>query len=291
MASANMKDIKRRIKSVESTMQITKAMELVANSKLRRAKNRADTARPFFDSLSAAMSEISANSKGFQSVFITQRPLRSVLLIVIAGDRGLAGGFNSNVLKAAMNEITRLKTEGVEPKVMAIGKKSVEFFQKRNVAMLEGGSYSNVAEAMTIYYGVSFAHQILSGYRSDQFQQVQLYYTTFISTLSQEVRRQQILPFVPASPPNGQASALVEYDPSPEAVFESIVPKYLAGLLFGAVADSYAAEQAARRTAMESASDNAGDMINHLSLQYNRARQATITQEITEIVSGSNALN
>lgn len=285
MASANMKDIKRRIKSVESTMQITKAMELVASSKLRKAKQKADKARPFFNTLYDTMCKITSDCRNIKSPFTTKRAVKSVLMVVIAGDRGLAGGFNANVLKPALKKAVEYKSLGIDVKILPIGKKAVEFFEKREYKLM--GKYLGIGEIMSIYKAMTIADTIVHYYCDKEFDKVELYYTTFISALSQEAKTMEILPFVPQKREESKAIVLTEYEPSPEDVFNDIVPKYLSGLIFGAVVDSFASEQAARRTAMESASDNASDMIDDLSLIYNRARQATITQEISEIVSGA----
>lgn len=291
MAGANMKDIKRRIKSVESTMQITKAMELVASSKLRRAKERADKAHPYFNTLYDTMYEIFATSPEITSRFTRMRDEKKVLLVVIAGDRGLAGGFNSNVLKLAYNYGKELQAKGIAVQVYAIGKKAVEFFQKREFELVE--SYIGVAESMHIYTATDMADNIVKRFSKRQCDRVELFYTTFISALTQVPQQITALPVdikkgeQPKIVGEKKAHQLTIYEPSAEAVFNSIIPEYVSGLLYGSIVDSFAAEQASRRTAMESASDNAGDMIDALSLLYNRARQAAITQEISEIVSGS----
>lgn len=276
MASANMKDVKRRIKSVESTMQITKAMELVASSKMRRAKERAEAAQPFFKALYDAMSDISGDS-AFKSAFTqTSESNLSYLLLVIAGDRGLAGGFNSNVLKLAISRADELIKQGFDVKIIPIGRKSVEFFEKRSYDVME--KYQNIAEGIDTYEASDIADTVIEGFNDGEFNRVELIYTTFVSALTQTPMDVQVLPVEHLN--NGTentARALTVYDPSPEAVFDGMIPQYMSGLIYSAIVDSYASEQAARRTAMESASDNAGEMIDQLSLLYNRARQAVIT--------------
>lgn len=285
MATANMKDVKRRIKSVESTMQITKAMELVASSKMRRAKERAQAAQPFFKALYDTMSDISMDS-AFKSRYTRSTKIKSCLLVVVAGDRGLAGGFNSNVLKLATARADELKEQGVGVKIIAVGKKAVEYFEKRSYDVME--SYQGIAESLDTYDADDIAVNIISGFNEGDYDKVELVYTTFVSALTQTPVNVQILPVENLD--NGKTDsprALTIYDPSPEAVFDGMIPQYMSGLVYSAVVDSFASEQAARRTAMESASDNASEMINQLSLLYNRARQAVITQEITEISSAS----
>lgn len=284
MASSNMKDIKRRIKSVESTRQITKAMELVASSKLRKAKEKADNSKPFFNTLYDTMCEIVASDNTFNSIYTRKRKNNVTLLVVIGGDRGLAGGFNANVLKLAQQRYDELK-ESSEVVVLPIGRKAVEYFEKRDVKIMT--RYENISESLTIYGAMSIADKIIDVYNKDKIDRVELFYTDCVSPLLQEAKRMPLIPL--DIEPDKEYKGLTNYDPSPEAVFDSIIPRYLAGVLFGAIVDSFAAEQAARRTAMENATDNANEMISDLSLMYNRARQAAITQEITEIVGGASA--
>lgn len=284
MATANMKDVKRRIKSVESTMQITKAMQLVASSKMRKAKQLAETAQPFFKVMYDTMCDISQDN-AFSSVFTRKGEPKTTLLIVIAGDRGLAGGFNANVLKLAQSRADSLKEQGIAVKIMAVGKKAVEFFEKRDYELVE--KYAGIAEGIDAYTVSDIGENIVYSYKNGEYDKVELIYTTLVSALTQEPLDLQILPVEHLDNGDKMPKALTTYDPSPEAVFDGMIPQYMSGLLYSAIVDSYAAEQAARRTAMESASDNAGEMINQLSLLYNRARQAVITQELTELSSAS----
>lgn len=279
MASGNMKDIKRRIKSVQSTMQITKAMELVASSKLRRAKERVLNSRPYFNAMYDTITRISAQARE-NTVYGSHAAVKSSLFIVVAGDRGLAGGFNANVLKLAVAQM-----EGKNVKVLTVGKKSQEFFGKRGYQSV--GDYPGLAETLRIAETHDIVDAILDMYRKQEIDEIFLCYTEFVSPLTQEARCIQLLPSDFKKPNDGKRTAATEYDPSPEVVFESIIPEYLYGVLYGAIVESFASEQSARRMAMESASDNASEMIEDLNLSYNRARQAAITQEITEIVAGS----
>lgn len=276
-----MKDVKRRIKSVESTMQITKAMQLVASSKMRRAKERAEAVQPFFETLFKTMCDISKD-RAFTSVFTKKKFKNSTLMIVIAGDRGLAGGFNSNVLKMSAAKADTIKASGGEVEVIAIGKKAVEYFEKRDYNLT--GKYPQIAEGLAIEEVMDISEDIIARFKLGDFDAVDLVYTTFVSAMTQEPCELQILPVTNLEYFDGKHSTTV-YDPSPEEVFDGMIPQYICGMLYSAIIDSFASEQAARRTAMESASDNAGEMIDKLSLLYNRARQAQITQEITEISS------
>ncbi len=285
MATANMKDVKRRIKSVESTKQITKAMELVASSKLRKAKERAEKAQPYFKELYSTMCDIAQN-KAFSSRFISDNIVKTTLVVVIAGDRGLAGGFNHNVLKLATTKFDEAIQNGNSVRVMPIGKKAVEYFEKRNYEIVN--PCQQIAEGITIYKSQNIADEIISQFKNGEIGKVELVYTTLVSALSQEPVFVEVLPVKNLDDASdAKPQSLTIYDPSPEEVFDDLIPKYINGIIYGAVVDSFASEQAARRTAMESASDNASEMIDSLSLLYNRARQAQITQELTEIVSGS----
>lgn len=279
-----MKDIKRRIKSVESTMQITKAMELVASSKLRKAKEKADKARPYYKELYDTMCVIQAENPKFLSPFTKGGDEGKVLLVVVAGDRGLAGGFNSNVFKMAEARVGELGgKEHVD--VLTIGKKSVEFFDKRGYSIVE--RHPGIGENIKIHEAAYIADAIVSLYMKGVYSAAEIFYTEFVSAITQQAVTRPLLPVELRD--IEVSKALPIYEPSVSEVFNHIVPRYITGMVFGAVVDSFASEQAARRNAMENASDNAGEMISNLSLMYNRARQASITQEITEIVSGASA--
>lgn len=283
MASGNMKDIKRRIKSVQSTMQITKAMELVASSKMRRAKERALAARPYFNTIYQTITRLAAATRDNSSVYTRPREVKNSLFVVIAGDRGLAGGYNANLFKLAAAQM-----DGKNAQVITIGKKAQEHYAKRAWPVTQ--DYPGIAETMKISDTHEIVSQMLELFRGGAVDEVYLCYTRFISPLQQEPTCIQVLPArfdAQETEPVSGPQVLTEYDPSPEAVFDAVIPEYLYGVLYGAVVESYCSEQSARRMAMEAASDNAGEMIENLNLSYNRARQAAITQEITEIVAGS----
>lgn len=284
MASGNMKAIKRRIKSVGSTMQITKAMELVSSSKLRKAKEKAEAGRPYFEKLYEMMTEIAESKKDFNSPFTEKREVKNRLFIVIAGDRGLAGGYNSNLLKSALADC---KDDVNKPKIIAIGKKAIEFFEKREFEIV--GRYPLLAETAKTADCGDIATMAIEMFRREEVDQVKIFYTTFVSPLVQNPVSMEILP-IERDEEGGEVPSLITYDPEPEAVFNRIVPKFTMSLIYCALSDSYASEQSARRNAMENATDNAEKMTEELSLKYNRARQEKITNEINEIVSGANAL-
>ena len=279
MAGVSTKEIKNRIRSMESTKQITKAMEMVAASKLRRAQAQVLNSRPYFESLYATINDIVDSTRDFSSPYLIARPVKKILYIVIAGDRGLAGGYNSNVLKLVQAEI-----EGKDATVLPIGKKSVDYFRSHKVPTFT----ETYAEAAGIGIGdcFSIAKQLSKAYLAGEFDEIRVAYTNFVSVLSQTPATLPLLPLL-QQPGKAQGSSDILYEPGSDEVFEAIVPEYLGGILYGALCESRAAEQAARRTAMDAATQNADEMISDLSLKFNQARQAAITQEISEIVAGS----
>ena len=280
MAGVSTKEIKGRIRSMESTKQITKAMEMVAASKLRRAQAQVLASRPYFEILYATIHDIASADRELLSVYLKERPVNRSLFVVIAGDRGLAGGYNSNVLK-----LTLAQMEGKDAVVLPIGKKAVEFFKSRNVPILT--AHYAQAEDLSMSDCFSIAKQLCKDFKAGQFDEIQLSYTNFVSVLQQTPSVLKMLPLIHQKTTSGKPGNLVLYEPDCETVFNAIIPEYLGGVLYGALCESRASEQAARRTAMDSATQNAEEMIDQLSLQFNRARQAAITQEITEIVAGS----
>ena len=282
MAGVSTKEIKNRIRSMESTKQITKAMEMVAASKLRRAQAQVAASRPYFEILHSTIEDITRDNRDFSSPYLKKREGGKILYIVIAGDRGLAGGYNSNVLKLVYSQI-----QGKEASVLPIGKKAVDSFQNRGVPILT----QSYAEAASVGIGdcFSIAKQVCKAFLAGQYDEVYVAYTDFVSMLSQTPDFMQLLPLAKPESKEPEASHHCDplYEHPAEEVFAAIVPEYLGGMLYGALCESRASEQAARRAAMDSATQNAEDMIADLSLKFNRARQAAITQEITEIVAGS----
>ena len=281
MAGVSTKEIKNRIRSMESTKQITKAMEMVASSKLRRAQAQIQSSRPYFQILRSTIDDIVQSNRDFSSPYLVERPVKKVMYIVIAGDRGLAGGYNSNILKLVEAEI-----KGKEAVVLPIGKKAVEFFRSRKVEALT----ESYAEAAVVDIGdcFSIAKHLSKAYLAGEFDEIRVAYTNFVSVLSQVPSTMKLLPLTKDETSGASESHCdTLYEPSDEAVFAAVVPEYLGGILYGALCESRAAEQAARRTAMDAATSNADEMIADLSLKFNRARQAAITSEIIDIVAGS----
>ena len=280
MAGVSTKEIKNRIRSMESTKQITKAMEMVAASKLRRAQAQVAASRPYFEILRGTIDDIVEHNLEITSPYLKERTGNKVMYIVIAGDRGLAGGYNSNILKMVFAQI-----KDKDATVLPIGKKALDFFKSKKVNILT----EDYAEAAAVSIGdcFSISKQLSQAFKKGEFDEIHVAYTNFVSVLSQTPDTHKLLPLVREEGKKPASRAVTMYEPNCEEVFEAVVPEYLGGILYGALCESRASEQAARRTAMDSATSNAEDMIADLSLKFNRARQAAITQEITEIVAGS----
>lgn len=331
MAGAGMKAIKTRIASINSTKQITNAMHLVASSKLRKAKLAADESSSYFNTLYETIVEISMNTKGVNSEFLKNRELKRRCHIVVAGDRGLAGGYNGNAFKEAEKYMGL-----VEDYVITVGKKAYDHYSKMDVEIIDRIESVEKYE----YEDVSrITEKLMKMFVDGEVDEVLFTYTQFFSALSQEARTIKILPLVFDEPleyggerynedieeddPDvfisedllrereeirqrekqeaeeyakkmkskvSTGKAKVQYLPSPQSVLEFLIPTYISGTINGGIVESYASEQGARRTAMESATDNANEMIQSLELSYNRARQSAVTQEITEISAGVEAL-
>ena len=279
MAGVSTKEIKNRIRSMESTKQITKAMEMVAASKLRRAQEQISNSRPYFNILQDTVRRIVSTNRDFSSPYLVARPVKRSLYVVIAGDRGLAGGYNSNILNLVMEKI-----QGQDAVVLPVGKKTVDYFRAHGVPMMT----EQYAVAADIGVGdcFSISRQLCQTFLKGEFDEIHVAYTNFLSVLSQEPAAQCLLPLT-ADGDGEQDPSDTVYEPDAEQVFAAVVPEYLGGVLYGALCESRASEQAARRTAMDAATSNADEMIADLSLKFNRARQSAITQEITEIVAGS----
>ena len=277
---AGMKEIKARIKSVESTMQITKAMELVATSKLRRAKENIERTRPFYLLLGSAIDDILAASSDVESDWFLPREVKKTLFIVYAGDRGLAGGYNANVFRAAQE-----LAKGTDALWLPIGKKALEHmrYKKREIYSdsFEYASEQGVGSMLAL------GSIVADGYKKGEFDRVVLICTEFVSMMTQKVAYDELFPLKRCK--SGGCGSM-ETDCDATEMLDKIVPQYIGGILYSALRESLASESGARRAAMNSANKNAEEMIGTLMLKYNRARQAVITQEITEIVSGAEAL-
>lgn len=279
-----MKDIKRRIKSVSSIRQITKAMELVSTAKMRKARILLDKSRPYYTSVIDSISEILYITNGVKTPLTEIRDIKKKLVIIISSDRGLAGGFNSNVIKFAEKSIDKTNTQ-----LLVVGLKALEYFSKRNYIIDK--CITSYGDSVEFNYAKEIAEFCVKKYVDKEIDAVELIYTNFKSALTQTPIKIDLLPAIGFEPKSGVKTELITYEPSAEKMLDYLIEEFIRIAVYGAFVESSASEQAARRLAMENASDNADEMIEGLSLKYNRARQANITQELTEIVSGAEALN
>lgn len=283
-------DVKRRIGSVKNTKQITNAMNLVSASKLQKAKGRVAQTTPYFNEMRNVVSSVVKNSKGINHPFLIEKEGKRALVIVITSDRGLCGGYNANISKDVLNFIDQK-----EESLYVIGNKGREYFQRRNKNIV--GSLNGISENPTYEDARLLGEFAVDGYVNDQFDEVYIAYTEFKSTISHIPNIMRLLPVDTESfslEDEGDSEdnklSLMKYDPSEEEVLTYIVPKYINTVIYGSLVASSTCEQAARMTSMDAATENANEVIGNLTLVYNRARQSAITQELTEIVSGANAL-
>ncbi|MBR6221579.1 MAG: ATP synthase F1 subunit gamma [Clostridia bacterium] len=278
MAGASMKDIKLRIRSVESTMQITKAMQLVASSKLRGARARMEASRPYMKVARRAVWDIALHNTGAESQYVIPREIRHRCYIVLAGDRGLAGSYNANMFK-------RIEWDSRDANccVIPIGRKAKEYYNRKGARII---TEVDKVEGLTLEACADIAQRVLDSYDAGEYDEVVLAYTSFVSVLTQRTKLKPLLPLDTHDAPE-RTSRQMLCEPDADTLLKGFLPQYLAGLIYAAACDSFASEQAARRVAMDSATKNASEMIEDLSLRYNRARQSSITQELTEIVAGA----
>ncbi|AQS60375.1 ATP synthase F1 subunit gamma [Desulforamulus ferrireducens] len=282
MASAQ--DIRRRIKSVKNTQQITKAMKMVAAAKLRRAQEAVTSARPFALKIKEVLSRVAAASGGASHPLLEVREVKKTAYVVITADRGLCGGFNANVLRRSVTEIKDRNNSAV----VAVGRKSRDFFRRRNYEI--AASYVALGETIQFHQAKEIARFVMDKYVAGEFDEVYLIFSEFVNVLTQRPVSVKLLPVeTPAEETKGPKVEYI-YEPSAEAVLSQLLPTYVESTVFRAMLEAKAGEQGARMTAMDSATKNAKDMIHRLTLSLNRARQAAITKEISEIVGGAAAL-
>jgi F-type H+-transporting ATPase subunit gamma len=283
-----MQDIKRRVRSVTSIEHITSAMKLVSAAKLRRAKKTFENMQEYFHFVTDSIDEIFNNATGVESKYIEgSRKITTTCYVIVTSNRGLAGSFNSNVIKLAENEMLN---DPEKPYIVAVGSKGRDYFARRGYAIL--GEYMSPPENVSFVETGGISKPIIELYDEGKIDEVVLIYTSFISSLEQRPRTKRILPFdVEKGRDVMSFGRQVDYEPSADEVLNYLVPKYVEIMIYGAIVESATCEHAARRIAMENATDNANAMIEDLNLFYNRARQAAITSEITEIISGSDAIN
>ncbi|MDQ0637331.1 F-type H+-transporting ATPase subunit gamma [Pedobacter sp. W3I1] len=292
---ANLKEVRNRIASVQSTQQITKAMKMVSAAKLKRATNAIIALRPYATKLKEILSNLSASLEGSSSPFIQEREPNKVLIVTVSSNRGLAGAFNMNVIKAANNLIAEKYSEQLKNgnvSIISIGKKTQDFYEKRNYNVI--GNNNEVYAALTFENVTKITDAIMAGFIKGEFDKVEVVYNRFKNAAVQFITTEQLLPLPKAEETKVETKTTnVDYilEPSQEEIVEQLIPKSVKIQLYKAVLDSHASEHGARMTSMDKATENAGELLKALKLSYNQARQAAITTELTEIVSGAAALN
>jgi F-type H+-transporting ATPase subunit gamma len=282
----NLREIKGRINSTKSTKQITKAMQMVSSSKLRRAEQNAKAYVPYMEKIQDVVGAIASGTKDSGHPMLTARPVKKTAYLVIGSDRGLAGAYNSSILRQVQRTIDERHKSKDEYVILAIGRVVRDYFVKRDhnvisdvVGLPDQPTFADIKE---------IARNAVGMFIDGTYDQLYMYYNHFVSAIANEVTEKKLLPLTDLAPASSNAS--YEFEPSGEAILEVLLPQYAESLVYGALLDGKASEHASRMTAMKNATDNASDLISDLSLQYNRARQAAITQEITEIVGGAAAL-
>lgn len=286
---ATLRDIKRRIKAVQSTSKITKAMKMVAASKFRKAQQRMFEMRPYADRMNSILSSLASSAEGEIHPLLAVRPRKNIHVLVMTSDRGLCGAFNTNILKAATRHTNELKKEGYEVVISIVGRKARDYYKRRGIEMTK--AWTGISGRISYGNAQEIAADIIENYTNETIDEVVLIYNEFKSAIAQQVVVQRLLPLEPIME-SEEALPVYNfiYEPSKQEIFSRLVPKNVEIQIFRALLESQASEEAARMAAMENATRAANDMIDALSLQYNKARQATITKELMDIVGGVEAL-
>ena len=286
---ATLRDIKRRIKAVQSTSKITKAMKMVAAAKFRKAQQRMFELRPYAERMSEGLSRLVGDLEAEIHPLLVVRPRKNVEVLVITSDRGLCGAFNTNILKASAKHIGDLKGEGFDVSISCVGRKAMDYFKRRNVELRN--SWTGISGKISYANAQEIAADIIESYTNETVDEVIVVYNEFKSVIAQKVIIARLLPLAPIAAAEDALPVFnFIYEPSKEEIFSSLVPKNVEIQIFRALLESQASEEAARMSAMENATKSANEMISKLSLQYNKARQASITKELMDIVGGVEAL-
>ncbi|NOX36173.1 MAG: ATP synthase F1 subunit gamma [Calditrichaeota bacterium] len=285
---ATLREIKRRIGSIKSTQQITKAMKMVAAAKLRRAQENIFAVRPYAYKVRELIGDLMEQIEFFDDPLLEERPVERALLVVVTADRGLCGAFNSNIIRRAIREI-EIHPQ-IETWLVTVGKKGNDFFAKRDYRI--ENSYLDVFNNLQFDRAKAIVNYLIEAFVSGKVDQVKIVYNEFKSVIQQNLVVEQFLPITRQHMASGESGYRTDYiyEPSKEAILKALLPKHLNVQFWRVLLESFAAEQGARMTAMENATDNATELIYELTLQYNKARQAAITKEISEIVGGAEAL-
>jgi F-type H+-transporting ATPase subunit gamma len=287
---ANLKEIRLRITSVNGTMQITSAMKMVSAAKLKRAQDAITRMRPYAEKLQEILQNVSSSLDASENKYAIQREVKNVLVVAITSNRGLAGGFNNNVLKEIRTQMGG-SLQGKNVKILSVGKKAFDLYKRTPQHTVEGFSQTpyEVFDRLTFETSSSIAESVMQQFAEGKYDLVLLVYNKFKNAATQLVVAEQMLPIMPLAQSNANATEYI-YEPSKEEILEDLIPRSLKTQFFKALLDSNAAEHGARMTAMHKATDNASELVKELKLTYNKARQAAITGEILEIVGGAEAL-
>lgn len=284
---ASLRDIKARIDSTKKTKQITGAMEMVSAAKMGKAERNAKGFVPYSDKIQEVVGSIANSGTDVQHPMLTKRKVNKTGYMIITSDKGLVGGYNSHILRRLVQTIEERHTDPSEYTVIVMGSKGYDFCRKRNIPIAK--SILGVADQPSYAEIKEIAQETVQMYADGEIDELIIFYNHYVSAISQVVTKKQLLPIEDVTE-LGSSTSEYEYEPNQEQILNVLLPQYAESLIFGALLDAKASEHAASMTAMKSATDNAGEIIDDLSLQYNRARQAAITQEITEIVGGAAAL-
>ena len=286
----SLKDLKNRIESVKSTRKITKAMQMVAAAKLRRAQDAAEASRPYTERFNAVLSSLAAGAsgEGAPRLLAGTGSDQVHLLVVLTAERGLCGGFNANIAKLARSRAQKLKAEGKTVKILTVGKKGRDVLRRDFGDLFVG--HVDLSEVKRLGYGdaASIAADVLKRFDAGEFDVATIFFSRFESVISQVPTAQQVIPFEVSE--GAATDSQYDYEPSEEAILADLLPRGVATAIFSALLENGASEQGARMSAMDNATRNAGDMIDKLTIEYNRSRQAVITNELIEIISGAEAL-
>ena len=289
---ASLKDIRLRIESTKNTQQITKAMKLVSAAKLRKAQHNITNMRPYAMTLKNIIADIAATQKVTHPLMTKKETVKSVLLVVLTSDRGLCGGFNSNINKFADKYLTENKNNFEKIDIVFIGKRGIDFFSRKKIKGIE--TFTKLDKDISYDFAKHIAEKLIAHYESGSYDEIRLIYNEFKSAISQKVTCETLLPVEieksSFSEGDHKFAADMIFDPAPEKIIEDLLKKNFNLQVYRAMSESVASEHGARMTAMENATNNAKDMINKLTLTYNKARQEKITTELTEIVSGAESL-
>ncbi|MCT8653270.1 F0F1 ATP synthase subunit gamma [Glaesserella parasuis] len=287
---AGAKEIRTKIASVRNTQKITKAMEMVAASKMRKTQERMSASRPYSDAIRKVISHIAKGSIDYKHPFLTEREVKKVGFLVVSTDRGLCGGLNINLFKTVLNELKTRKDKGIDARLGLVGNKAVSFFQAMGLDVKAQITGLGDTPAMEDLVGI--VNGMIEAYRNGEVDEVYIVYNRFVNTMSQKPTMQKLLPLPELENDDleNKGSWDYIYEPNPKVLLDSLLVRYLESQVYQAIVDNLASEQAARMVAMKAATDNAGNLINELQLVYNKARQASITNELNEIVAGAAAI-